>query len=250
VQADTGSGSRAPSQSPGKAHGSPSARQAGRLSDGHLRDGSGNGLPAQGEALLGELKERNCEDFAGKINAAMNQAERLERLEEQMILLMRKKGLRERVWGWVEKLGVIVGVISSVITLVILFLPQVNVNLDKTLNRNDPFATQFAVVNGSSFSIRDVHFRCILNVGPMVRNSSTEPEAPTERVNAGDTLVRGCGVKTENLNLNATLQTVVIYSYPILGTQQVSVHFEARNDAQGVPQWFKTIETTARLSVQ
>ena len=54
----------------------------------------------------------------------------------------------------------------------------------------------------------------------------------------------------EDLNLNATLDTVVTYSYPILGTRQVSVHFEARNDAQGVPQWFKTIETTARLSVQ
>ncbi len=180
----------------------------------------------------------------------MKQAERLERLEEQMILLMQKKRLSERVWAWVEKLGVIAGVLSSVISLMILGLPQVNVNLDKTLNRSDPFATQFAVVNGSNFSIRDVHFRCIFNIRPMVRNNSTEPEPPTEKVNAGDTLVRGCGVKTENLNLNATLETVVTYSYPILGTQQVSVHFEARNDAQGVPQWFKTIETTARLSVQ
>jgi hypothetical protein len=180
----------------------------------------------------------------------MNQAERLARLEERMLLLSRKKRWYERAWDWVTGIGVVVGVPSSVVTLVILFLPQVNVNLDKTLNRSDPFATQFAVVNGSNFSIRNVRFRCVLNIPSIVRNSGTEPEPPTEEVNAGDTLVRGCGVKTENLNLNATLETVVTYSYPILGTRQVSVHFEARNDAQGIPQWFKTIETTARLSVQ
>jgi hypothetical protein len=89
-----------------------------------------------------------------------------------------------------------------------------------------------------------------LNIPPIVSNNWTEPELPTAEVNAGDTLVRGCGVVTKDLNLNATLDTVVTYSYPLLRTRHVTVHFEARNDAQGIPQWFKTIETTARLSVQ
>jgi hypothetical protein len=180
----------------------------------------------------------------------MKQAERLERLEEQMLLLSRKKRWYEQAWDWVNGIGVFVGVPSSVIGLAILFWPQVNVNLDKTLNQRDSFATQSAVVNGSNFSIRHVRFQCVLNIPPIVRNSWTESELPTEEVSAGDTLVRGCGVVTKDLNLNATLDTVVTYSYPILGTRHVTVHFEARKDAQGVPQWFKTIETTARLSVQ
>ncbi len=180
----------------------------------------------------------------------MKQAERLDRLEKQMLLLSRKKRWYERAWELVTGIGVVVGVPASVIGLAILFWPQVNVNLDKTLDQRDPFATQFAVMNGSNFSIRHVRFQCLLNIPPIITNSGTEPEPPTEEVNAGDTLVRGCGVVTKDLNLNATLDTLVTYSYPILGARHVTVHFEARKDAQGVPQWFKTIETATRLSVQ
>jgi hypothetical protein len=56
----------------------------------------------------------------------MKQAERLERLEEQMLLLSRKKPWYKRAWDWINGIGVIVGVPSSVIGLAILFWPQVN----------------------------------------------------------------------------------------------------------------------------
>ena len=127
---------------------------------------------------------------------------------------------------------------------------RVNVNLDKTLNPSDAFATQFAVANGSNFSMRQVHFSCIVNMPPMVINNHNEPEVPLDEVNAGETVVRGCGMVTKDVPFNSTIDVEVTYQYPLLGTRQVSVHFESRRDTNGIPQWFKTIKTPARLSTQ
>ncbi len=186
---------------------------------------------------------------AGKINAAMSHQKRIERLEN---VVFGPKHWRERLWDWFEKFTVVVGFPSSIASLVILYLPQVNINLDKTLNRGDAFATQFAVVNGSNFSLWNVEFVCVSSIkNSNITNNRTEPELPVPELNAGDTLSRGCGVETVNVPADSTLDVTVMYSYPLLpGREDVTVHFEARRDAQGVPQWFKTIETSARLSRQ
>jgi hypothetical protein len=188
------------------------------------------------------------QNSTGKIAAMVSHQKRIEQLEERVL---GPKHWRDRAWDWFEKFTVIVGFPSSIASLLILYWPQVNINLDKTLNRSDAFATQFAVVNGSNFSLRHVEFTCVSSLTKTnIGNNRTEPELPVEELNAGDTLSRGCGVVTINVPADATLDVTVTYSYRLLGRRHVTVHFEARRDAQGVPQWFKTIETSARLSSQ
>jgi hypothetical protein len=149
-----------------------------------------------------------------------------------------RQPLNQRFWAAVQIAVVVFGLYS----IWIWFRPKVDVNLDKTLDRTDPFATRFALVNGSPLSIRDVRFVCLTSMSATIRNNRTQAEVPAKQVAAGATLVRTCGILAPNFPLNTILDTEVTYAYPILGTRHETMHFASQKDAQGVPQWFKTVQ--------
>ncbi len=82
----------------------------------------------------------------------------------------------------------------------------------------------------------------MFSASPMFRNMGSESGMPAKEVKPGDPLVRTCGIQAPHFPLNTNLDTIVTYSYPLLGTQKQTTHFESLMDSQGIPQWFKTVE--------
>jgi|ERR1017187_2706451 hypothetical protein len=150
-------------------------------------------------------------------------------------------GLGRRAWAGICALVVVLSLVEAAYQL----RPQVQIDIDKSLDLRDPFATRFDVINSGRLSITDLRFDCIINAPPTINNmglSGSGQQSPTRELPAGQQVVRGCGASAPSFPLNANLTFEVTYNFPLLHRLKTTAHLISQKDAQGVPQWFKSVD--------
>jgi hypothetical protein len=150
-------------------------------------------------------------------------------------------GLGRRVWAGIGAVVVVLSLVETAYQL----RPQLQIDIDKSLDLSDPFATRFDVINSGRLSIADLRFDCIINAPPIWTNvgiSGSDQQLGTRDLPAGQQVVRGCGARAPSFPLNANLTFEVTYNYPLRHRLRTTAHFISQKDAQGVPQWFKSAD--------
>jgi hypothetical protein len=135
-------------------------------------------------------------------------------------------------------------VVSAAVGFAIAFRPQITIEESVNLDTTTAFGTQFKIANQGKISIVDVHFGCAVNAPPMLKNfesfSNGREQRPIKRLEPGQSVTRGCGISAHNLNAAATIDYIVSYRWPLIGSWpligrkvSISTRFTTRRAVNG-----------------
>jgi hypothetical protein len=129
------------------------------------------------------------------------------------------------------------------------FHPHVSLHPDQRLDPNDPFSTQFTIVNEGSFDVRDLNSACMFgdvetthNVGmsgvtrPSLKTISLIESKQTTTVEC-PSLVGGIGAGAGNVR-KADIALRIEYSQNWWPVRVVEIYrFEGKLDSSGIVHW-------------